>query len=51
MDMNERRSQSSGSKFLGATHHSLYDIDSDKAIPKLEEVFGRHLYFQQSSDG
>ena len=27
----------------GATHHSLYDIDSDKAIPKLEEFFGRSL--------
>ena len=27
----------------GATHHSLYDIDSDKAVVKLEEFFGRHL--------
>jgi hypothetical protein len=27
----------------GATHHSLYDIDSDKAVTKLEEFFGRHL--------
>jgi fermentation-respiration switch protein FrsA (DUF1100 family) len=27
----------------GATHHSLYDIDSDRAIPKLEEFFGRHI--------
>jgi hypothetical protein len=24
----------------GATHHSLYDIDSDKAVAKLEEFFG-----------
>ena len=27
----------------GATHHRLYDIDADKAIPKLEEFFGRNL--------
>jgi fermentation-respiration switch protein FrsA (DUF1100 family) len=27
----------------GATHHSLYDVDSDKAVLKLEEFFGRHL--------
>lgn len=27
----------------GATHHSLYDVDSGKAIPKLDEFFGRHL--------
>jgi hypothetical protein len=27
----------------GATHHSLYDIDSDKAVAKLEEFFGRTL--------
>jgi uncharacterized protein len=27
----------------GATHHRLYDIDADKAIPKLAEFFGRNL--------
>jgi len=27
----------------GATHHRLYDIDSDKAVAKLEEFFGRSL--------
>ena len=27
----------------GATHHRLYDLDADKAIPKLEEFFGRNL--------
>jgi uncharacterized protein len=27
----------------GATHHSLYDIDSDKAVVKLVEFFGRNL--------
>ena len=27
----------------GATHHRLYDVDADKAIPKLEEFFGRNL--------